>query len=71
MSVAPDNSGKNGVSSDVVCSHCTANRAIYINAVDSRNYARHIAFCSATALDFGLHGCGQKALIDEISGYFI
>ena len=53
---------------NVVIGYCSANRAIYIHSVQAWNHSRHIAFCSALALYFGLHVRGQKAPIDEFSG---
>jgi len=59
------------VSGNVVSCHGATDCTINFNTRYPRVCPGYVDFRSAMALDFGLHGCGQKALIDEISGYFI
>ena len=46
----------------------TANRAIYVYTIEARADSRNVDFCSALALDFGLHIYRHMLLIDEING---
>ena len=51
--------------------HFATNRAIYVDAIEARINSGNVDFCTAIALDFGLHGSGQIALIDEINGNYL
>ena len=56
------------ISNYLMISHSAANRAVYIDTIDTRTYSRNVDFRPATALDFGLHVRGQVLLIHEING---